>query len=256
MKSLPALVFFGMCHLATSLNGFSQAASGPKILLAPPVGEMAWTIRYTYQKAIRETVAEKGEDLAARSLEMADLTRPEKVRYLIKNPISSRITDIEGGTKEEAYYMGNFEFRISPRDKEVLTTNLDSYPSADQLFRKRFPGVDWVKPKLFVKIEEAHGEPCAYFRDGNPEKFDPNSTKVDDIIDSSKYEIREAWFSVKTGLPVAFKAGGNLGKYKFDPVQGGQVQVPQPVREKMAQHAAYEAYLKKRAALGSTAQAR
>ncbi len=256
MKSLPLYLLIGLFNLAAAPSGNAQAPTGPKILLAPPADQAVWTIRYTYQKAVTEIVSEKKEDLASKSLELSDLTRPEKVRYTIMNPVSSRIVDIEGGAKEEAYYLGNFEFRISPREKQVLTTNLASYPSADQLFRKRFPGVDWVQPKLFVKVEDAHGEPCAYFLDGNPAKHDPSSDVIDEITDSSKYEIREAWFSVKTGLPVAFKVGGNLGRYTFEPPQNAQVQIPAPIRAKMHEHAAYEEYQKRRAALGTASQAR
>ena len=256
MKFLPIFLLTGIFHLAATLSGDAQAATGPKIILSPPPGQAVWTIRYTYQNSVREIVSEKKADLAAQSLELSDLTRPEKVRYTIKNPVSTRIVDIEGGAKEEAYYLGNFEFRISPRDKEVMTTNLASYPSADQLFRKRFPGVDWVNPKLFVKVEEAHGESCAYFLDGSPEKHNPNSEKMDDIIDYSNYGIREAWFSLATGLPVAFKAGETLGKYTFEPAQSAQVQIPVPIRNKMNEHAAYEDYLKKRDAMGTASQAR
>lgn len=256
MKTLPLLIAIGMFSLAATPSGTAQAPTGPKILLAPLPDQAVWTIRYTYQKAVKEIVSEKKEDLAAESLELSDLTRPEKVRFTVKNPVSSRIVDIEGGTKEEAYYLGNFEFKISPRDKEVMKSNLASYPNADQLFRKRFPGVDWVKPQLFVKVEETHGEPCAYFRDGSPVKYDPNSEQMDDVIDASKYEIREAWFSIRTGLPVAFKAGGNLGKYDFEPAQNAQVQIPAAIRAKMHEHAAYEAYLEKRAALGAASQTR
>lgn len=66
---------------------------------------------------------------------------------------------------------------------------------------------------------------------------------------------RTAWFSIKTGLPVVFKAGVNLGKYVFEPLSNAQVQIPPSIREKMSEHTEYEAYLKKRAALGSTSQA-
>lgn len=256
MKFLPIFLLTGVFQLAATLSANAQAATGPKIILSPPPGQAVWTIRYTYQKAVQEIVSEKKADLAAQSLELSDLTRPEKVRYIIKNPVSTRMVDIEGGAKEEAYYLGNFEFKVSPSDKQVLTTNLASYPSADQLFRKRFPGVDWVTPKLFVKAEEAHGENCAYFLDGNPQKHHPDSEKMDEIIDNSKYGIREAWFSLATGLPVAFKAGGTLGKYTFEPAQSAQVQIPVPIRNRMTEHAAYEDYLKRRAAMGTASQAR
>ncbi|MES2920278.1 MAG: hypothetical protein V4819_01950 [Verrucomicrobiota bacterium] len=231
----------------------AQAPAGPKIMLAPPTGQVVWSIRYTYQKPVQEIAKEKKEDLAAKSLEMSDLTRPDKVRFVIRNPVSSRIVDVEGGAKEEAYYFGNFEFRIASKTKEILMTDLDSYPSADQLFRKRFPGVDWAKPKLFVRIEDAHGEPCAYFRDGNPAKLDPKSEVMDDIMDSSKYQIREAWFSVKTGLPVAFKVGDTLAKYAFEAPQTAEVAIPPSVRDKINEYGRYQAYVKQRAASASNA---
>lgn len=229
--------------------GYAQPAKGPSIVLAPPPGPAVWSIRYTYQKPIEMVVEEKKEDLAAKSLEITDLTRPERTVFVISKPFSSRVVNLEGGSKEEAVYYGDYEFKMSPRNKEVLMSDLKSYPSPEQLFRSRFPGVDWVKPKLFVKIVEIHGEPCAYFRDGNPEKFDPNSEKIDDILDASKYEIREAWFSVKTGLPVAFKSGGTEGKYQFESPGSAKVTVPGPVREKINQHAKYMAYLKQREAV-------
>jgi hypothetical protein len=232
-------------------TGNAQAAKGPKILLAPPPGPISWTIRYSYKKPIAELVEEKKEDLAAKSLEMTDLTRPEKSVFIISKPLSSRVVNLEGGTKEEAIYYGDFEFKMSPRGRGVLVSDLKSYPSIEQLFRTRFPGVDWVKPNLFVKVEEIYGESCAYFKDGNPEKFDPNSDKMDEILDASKYEIREAWFSVKTGLPVAFKSGGTEGKYQFESAENLKVSAPGPIREKINQHAKYMAYIKQREAAAS-----
>lgn len=256
MKSLQILFIAGLFHLAATHSGTAQAANGPKIILAPPPGvQVAWTIGYTYQTSVQDIVSQNKEDLAAKSIELSDLTRPEKVRYIIKDPVSSRIVDIEGGAKEEAYYLGNFEFRVSSRDKQVLKHNLASYPSAEQLFRKRFPGVDWVTPRLFVKVEEAHGESCAYFLDGKPEKYNPDSEKIDDVLDNSKYGIREAWFSLKTGLPVAFKNGNTLGKYTFEAAQNAQIKIPAAVRKKMHEHAAYEDYLQKRAAMGTASKA-
>ena len=248
MQTMRHSLAAGLFALISAMSVQAQAPAGPKIILAPPAGQAVWSIRYTYGKPLKEIAEEKKEDLAAKSLEMSDLTRPDKVRFVIKNPVSSRIVDVEGGAKQEAYYFGNFEFRIAPKTQEVLMTDLDSYPSADQLFRKRFPGVDWVKPNLFVRIEDARGEPCAYFRDGNPAKLDPKSEKMDDIIDASKYQIREAWFSVKTGLPVAFKVGDTLAKYAFEPAQDADVKIPPSVRDKINEYGRYQAYIKQRAA--------
>lgn len=190
---------------------------------------------------------DKKEDLAAKALDPADLARPEQIRYLIKSPVSSAITKFEGGAKDEGYYFGNHEFRLTPRPTEVLLTDLASYPTVEQLFRKRFPGVHWVTPKLFVKIEDAHGESCAYFREA-PVTTKPDPDKIDDVTDASKLQLREAWFSVKTGLPVAFKSGEATGRFTFEPVPGGPVIPPANVREKISEFAKYEAYQKQRSA--------
>lgn len=231
----------------------AAAPATPKILLAPGGAATVWTVKFTYKKSLEAVAEEKKEDLASKSLELTDLVRPEKVRFVVQSPVSSRIVSIEGGAKEEAYYVGNFEFRLSPASKEVLSTNLDSYPTPDQLFRKRFPGVDWVKPSLFVRVEDAYGEPCAFFRNGNPEKVDPNKEKMDDVIDNSKYFVREAWFSMKTGLPVAYKHGDVEAKITFEPATGEKVQIPEKIRESIARQAKYEAYLKQRATPTSAA---
>jgi hypothetical protein len=230
------------------LTAVCQTPAGPRIQLAPQAGqELAWTVNYTYTKSRESLLEDKKEDLAKKALDPADLARPEQIRYLIKNPVSSAITRLEGGVKEEGYYFGNHEFRLTPRSKEVLVTDLASYPTVEQLFRNRFPGVHWVTPKLYVRIEEAYGEPCAYFCEA-PVKTTPDPDKVDDVTDASKLQLREAWFSVKTGLPIAFKSGESTGRFAFEPAQSDPVIPPANVREKISEFARYEAYLKQRAA--------
>ena len=231
-----------------TLTALCQAPSGPRIQLAPPAGqEMAWTVDYTYTKSRESLLEDKKEDLAKKALDPADLARPEQIRYLIRNPVSSAITRLEGGAKEEGYYFGNHEFRLTPRSREVLVTDLASYPTVEQLFRQRFPGVHWVTPKLFVKIEEAYGESCAYFREA-PATTQPDPGKIDEVTDASKFQLREAWFSVRTGLPVACRTGDATARFTFAPPTSDPVMPPAEVREKISQFARYEAYLKQRAA--------
>jgi hypothetical protein len=253
--SRPILPIF-ILSVSGSLHSHSQtppaapvvAPAAPKILLSPPADKVAWNIRYTYKKS-REAVAdEKKGDLASKALEPTDLARPEKIDYIIKAPVSSAITHYEGGPKEEAYYFGNFEFKKTLRQKAVLMSDLDSYPTVEQLFRKRFPGVHWVSPKHFVRVEVAHGEPCAYFKDVAAVR--PKDTdKMDDLLDESKYGGREAWFSVATGLPVAFKTEDATGRYNFEAPPTTPVTIPPDVRESIARQAKYLAYLQQRAAL-------
>ncbi len=244
MRALVTVVLIAAASVPTAV---CQTPAGPRIQLSPPDGqELAWTVNYTYTKSRESLLEDKKEDLAKKALDPADLARPEQIRYLIKNPVSSAITRFEGGVKDEGYYFGNHEFRLTPRSKDVLVTDLDSYPTVEQLFRKRFPGVHWVTPKLFVKIEDAYGESCAYFREA-PVTTKPDPDKIDDVMDASKLQLREAWFSVKTGLPVAFKGGEATGRFVFEPVPADPVIPPANVREKISEFARYEAYLKQRA---------
>ena len=155
-----------------------------------------------------------------------------------------RLTQWQRGPQGWSCASGN----ISPPDADPA----DIYHAMlvglrDYVNRNRFPGVHWVTPKLYVRIEEAYGEPCAYFREA-PVKTTPDPDKVDDVMDASKLQLREAWFSVKTGLPVAFKSGESTGRFSFEPAQSDPVIPPANVREKISEFARYEAYLKQRAA--------
>ncbi|NJM37989.1 MAG: hypothetical protein HC845_09120 [Akkermansiaceae bacterium] len=251
MKTIHILLLVCLIQIINTSSAEAQAApaTAPKFLLSPPPGTVVWTIRYTYKDSAQQN-ENNNKDGASADISLADgvMGRPNKTRFIIKHPVSSSVSDIANGKKQEAYYFGNNEFTVSPRDNKVVyMVDTRSYPSPEQLFRKHFPGVNWVNRKFFVRTEVAHGEPCYYFRNGNPEKRNPNPTEEDAFSDQSKYEIREAWFSIKTGLPVAYKAGENLGKYSFEPNENIEVTIPQIIREQMAKQVQYEDYEKKRA---------
>ncbi len=222
-----------------------EEPTAPRILLSPPAGEVKWTIDYSYERSRGSIIEEKQEDLASEAIELADLNRPEKIDFLIKDPISTMTTRYEEGARDEGYFFDDYEFRTSRRSAEVLVFDLNSYPQVEQLFRSRFPGVHWVTPDFFVKMEEAHGEPCAYFRDETPATPDPEV--MDEILDSSKHDVREAWFSARSGLPVAFKSGETTGRFTFEPARAAEISVPSKIREKISEFARYQAYLEKRA---------
>ncbi len=248
MKSRRQFLVFAAAAMVAISTAAAQPAPKPKILIAPPPGPLVWTIRYTYASAAKKPEASKSAD-ASIALDASDLARPLRADFVIAKPVSTKKVRYEGDVKkEDAFYYGNFEFRASADGKEILTTNLDSYPTAEQLFRTQFPGVAWVTPALFVKVADSQGQPCAWFRDDNPAKADLNASKMDDVIDPSKYEVREAWFSLATGLPVAFKAGGMTGVYAFDPQPAPPTTIPADVRAKIAQQVKYQEYLKARAA--------
>lgn len=260
MHSLRHHLTTGAIVLATALTALAQApekgTSVPKHIIATPPGDIVWTIRYTYKDSKKKDDSEKIDKNTALSaseqtaLEAGGVSRPDKVRCIIRKPVSMKVADLVDGKKEDAFYYANFEFRIAGQKRQVYKSDLDQYPTIEQLFQKKLPGVDWVRPKHFVKVDDSQGEPCAYFRDGNPVKRDPDQQEVDAISDDSKYEIREAWFSLKTGLPVAFKAGETLAKYTFEPDAKPEIVIPADIKEAINKHARYEKYLKDRAALG------
>ncbi len=233
--------------LAGVLAGYSQSAAPqlagpPKVVVVPPPGPLAWTVHYSY-KETRENGRKDGG--AEKAIDPAAGSREAAVRYVIAEPVSARITVMESGQKEEAFQSGNYEFLATARSKDVLLQDLASYPTVEQLFRKHIPGVHWVTPKLFVKVEAAQGQLCAYFRDVGREPANPE--QLDAILDGSKQDVREAWFNVETGLPVAFKAGHTLGKFTFEAPPSSGVHVPAVVRAKMDEFAAYQTYLSQRA---------
>lgn len=216
--------------------------ASPKIIVSPAADKVAWSVRFTYKKTPEAPKADSSADPAAMVLELSDRARPSRINYVIKAPVSTATTTYEDGSKETAYYFGNFEFKKNRREKQVYMHDLDSYPLPEQLFRKRFPGVHWVSPKLFVKVEVAYGEACAYFRDGA--KTAPKQTDTMDIeADSSMYSDREAWFSMATGLPVAYKSYDATIQFTFEAPPTEPVVVPQDVKELINKQARYLAYL-------------
>lgn len=214
----------------------------PKIILSPAPDKVSWNVRFTYKKAPVPAEAAAGQDLAATALQPTDFSRPSKIEYVIKAPVSSAITTFEDGGKEMAYYFGNYEFKKTRRSKDVYMQDLDSYPMPDQLFRKRFPGVHWVNPKLFVRVEVAYGESCAYFREGAKAR-PKDSDSMEMVMDSSIYSVREAWFSMATGLPVAYKTDMLTAQFKFEAPPTEPVVVPPDIKESINKQARYLAYI-------------
>ncbi len=231
-----------------AIPAFCEAQKVPKIQIVPPPGDAAWSVKYEYDNSQKSIVEGAKGELDAKSLELADLSRPLKASYVIKKLVSKRSVSMEDGAKLEAYQWENYEFQKSPAHKEVMMSDLKSYPSVEQLFRLAFPGVHWVKPEHFVEVQKAYGQECAYFRDGTPEKPDPG--KVDAVLDASKYQIREAWFSLETGYPIAYKTGATKAEFSFQKPEAGSVSVPADVLESMKKMADYKNYLERRAKLG------
>jgi hypothetical protein len=249
--ALSSSICFSLNAQTTLPSSPSNATATPKIVLAPPSGESAWTVTYKYELNREAYLNTHKADIEANLITTAALARPVKVSYVVKNPVSHRLVQFEGDLKEEGYQMMDTEFQIVPNQPGVYTVNLANYPTPEQLFRKKFPGVHWVKPKLFVGIVTAYGQQCAYFRSApiskpNADTPDTNAEKAD--FDKGEYTSREAWFNTQTGLPIAYKEGSTTCEYKFEAPPQGNISVPPEVRAAVAKMAAYDAYKKKQAA--------
>jgi len=227
----------------------TSAPAGMKVILAPPAAA-AWTVTYSYAKSRENVLKDASADLAAGAIDPGDLDRPSKIRFAIRQPFAEMALTYEGGGGDRAYYHRNYEFKKSSRGEEILVSDLDSYPTVLQLFRTKLPGVHWVAPEHFVRIEDAHGERCALFSDDAESAPPPG--QMDAVIDSSKYQDRQAWFSIETGLPVAFTSGDATGKFNFEPAPTDNIAIPAAIRAKMTEIIKYQTYLEQRKAAETT----
>lgn len=238
----PSLAFFFLLSLLTTTG--AAPAPGPKINISPPPGQAVWTVSFTYAKTRENLRSENKEALEAQAMKIEDLERIDKITYTIKAPVSSRITTFESGTKEEVFHYEGHEFFKPRNGKNVIKSDTSSYASAQELFMKKFPGVEWVKPKLFVKIETAFGESCAYFKEA--ERVLTAAQLATEDPNAVASSAREAWFSTTTGLPIAFKQDGATGKFNFGNPTSANVTVPQDIREAINKHAKFAEFMKKR----------
>lgn len=236
-----ALIF---CLCSFIPIGFAQETPKPKILTSPPPGQVVWTVSYTYTKTRENLRSENKDALEKAQVTESDLERFDKITYTIKKPVSSRITTYDGGGKSEAYLFEDSEFFKKRGAKEVDKQKVTSTSDPQQLYHTKFPGVEWVKPKLFVKILDAYGESCAFFREEAAVVTAEQLNKDD--LSAQNHSVREAWFSMKTGLPVAYKEMDMTGKFKFADPATATVNIPQDVREKIAKYAKYMEFIKRR----------
>jgi hypothetical protein len=243
-SSLRLPIAIGMLSLSASPAAFSQKPASPKITVAPLPGQMVWTVNFTYEKTRESLVKEVNDAVESAPVSAVDLERPTQMTYTIKKPVSSRVTTYEGGGKDEAYQLEGYEFEKSRRNKDVIKHDLRDHPTPEQLFLKKFPGVHWVKPKLFVRIENAFGESCAYFHESASVLTAEQLQRED--LNVTRNGEREAWFSMTTGMPVAFKEDGATGKFKFGAPSSAEVSIPKDIRVKLTEFVKHMNYLKLR----------
>jgi hypothetical protein len=240
---IKSLALGSLC-IAFCASASAHEGPKPKIIISPPPGQAVWTVKFSYTKTRESLVSENKEALEKDLIKASDMERIDKITYTIKKPVSCRVTDYDAGGKSEAYNYEDREFAKNRGEKGVDSQKISNLSDPQQHFVKKFPGVHWVKPKLFVKIENAYGESCALFKEEAASLTAEQLAKDD--VSAEVHSGREAWFSMKTGLPVAFKEGDAIGKFTFGDPASASVTIPQDVRESISTYAKYQEFVKKR----------
>lgn len=229
--------------LISAATVFSQDGPKPKIITSPPA-QAVWTVNFSYTKTKESLISENKDAIESNQVSASDLERIDKIVYTVKKPVSCRITHYDGGSKSEAFNYEEREFSKNKETQKIDTRKVDRLIDPQQLFVTKFPGVEWVKPKLFVKIENAYGESCAYFRE-DAAKLTAQQIENDDVT-AEVHDVREAWFSLKSGLPVAFREAETVGKFNFGDPATADVKIPQDVREAIGKYVKFQEWSKKR----------
>ena len=125
-------------------NVFSVAQEKPPAPRLPvPPARASWTIDYKYAKDNRKA----GTDPEA-EVEPGFPPRPKKQEYIVTGDTALLRETYADGTKTEIYQAGSLELRRPNRSARILVLDLTVQPLPGQLFRKIYPGVDWVNPGI------------------------------------------------------------------------------------------------------------
>lgn len=222
-------------------------ANAQNVILAPHKKPLSWTITYVRNKQEKNYEGESEKSLGNySSISTLQGLPADKTKYIYKHPISLRTTYHENNDEKDYYYYEKIEISENKGQNSVYSTSLESsFVYEDQIFREKFPKVSWVTPEYYVGKVKAYDQECHYFKDGDPKKWIKGDNNY--YTDMTTFFVREAWFSVQTGLPVAFKIGDEEGKYNFHNGEQAKVIVPARIKEEVNKYLRYKEYLRKRA---------
>lgn len=142
---------------------------------------------------------------------------PKTIRF-IKTGDSGRVEKVTGNHTETEYAQASFYMK---RDEQgqVMLVPAGYFGFIDEVFLNQFPGVSWARSQFLIGPMLVGKEACQYFRRTIPETDDPMNANPEQIV-------QEAWFSEKSGLPVAFRSKGITRFYEFEATPDTKVVLP------------------------------
>jgi hypothetical protein len=233
-------------------NSFSQELKAPKVIISPNKPIMAWTIKTKHTEGKKENGQEIDKPTQSdRELTGYDSSIPiVKIDYVLKNPVSQRTVHHIRNMKQDFYYFEDIELVQYNRQENANSVKLDKKSDSESLFREAFPGVSWVKPKHYKGVQVMGEQECYYFKDENPLKRP--DIEEGDGEDPLIYMAKEAWFSVATRMPVAFKLDEEENTYVFHNPENVKVIVPETIKKEISAYLVYKEYNRKRSEYGKS----
>jgi hypothetical protein len=208
-----AIPFLVIIFQATAATAWSQNVTPAKVP-APPANAR-WSIDFSREDKKRK------EGPADAEVDSTEIRRKE---FTLTGDTALVKETFADGFSRELYQVGNLQLFHPRGSRHIIVLDITDQPTPDQLFRRVFPGLDWVAPQYFHGATEAFGKPCLYYK---------STTQLASVEadDNPAQVAREAWVSQETGLPVAFKWGGVTGKYTFLTPSTAKVELPEEFRK-------------------------
>lgn len=223
--------------IAWAFSGFvcSVSAQDGKISIKRAPGEFAkWTLTIREEKKSRSE--RRAEESAAAEAEIAieaddGRERVRKTDYELTGSTGRAVTT-EGKTKKEIYLHRHktnmLMMRYDEKMERVRPYLFDQYAAPELRFAITYPGIDWVNPKYYQGVVEKGGEKCHHFLQEANTGSQQTINQDDELAYDPRFTAvtREAWFAVKTGLPLAFAQGETEGSFRHESPSKTPVKLP------------------------------
>lgn len=195
------------------------------VRLAPP-SNAKWSIRI---QPVTEELPDNGE-IPKQEKESAGVST---ARYVLTGRTGRATIRHPEGKDEQIYFYkegGNTLFlRYLEKARRVVPYLLDAYLTEEFRFSESYPGVGWVRKEDYHSTVEFRGELCHWFV-LDPQEDNRKEETEASIAYNPRFSPnrREAWFSAKTGLPVAFRSGTAEGSFSHEEPPESTIKLPKP----------------------------
>lgn len=203
--------------------------------LQPPANPSAWTVQYQDEKDESSNQRrEPGAEAEARSA-ASTIPKITKIEFAIKGKVARSIATYSDGTTRTSFVFDSIGVQENPGDPTDIIINDFSSPwMTGGDFLRRYPGLEWVRPKFYRGVVQLGEVACHHFAEDAPAAPAPASD--DDAMMPLPSEMlvgnREAWISMD-GRPLATKQGTEIATYTYRPTgQVPTIEIPERFRAK------------------------